>query len=66
MTFSETPIAGAYTIDISPIHDVRGFFARAWSLEDFERAGLDPNVGARAGLCAVALSRSLNLPSVCG
>ena len=41
MRFSETPLAGAYTIDISPIHDVRGFFAKAWSLQDLERAGLD-------------------------
>ena len=41
MTISDTPIAGAYTIDISPINDARGFFARAWSLDDFERAGLD-------------------------
>jgi dTDP-4-dehydrorhamnose 3,5-epimerase len=44
MTFSHTPLAGAYTIDISPIHDGRGFFAKAWSLDDFERAGLDPTL----------------------
>jgi dTDP-4-dehydrorhamnose 3,5-epimerase len=44
MTFSETPLAGAYTIDISPIHDVRGFFAKAWSLQDFQHAGLDPTL----------------------
>jgi dTDP-4-dehydrorhamnose 3,5-epimerase len=54
MTFSETPIAGAYTIDISPIHDVRGFFARAWSLEDFERAGLDPTLVQ----CSIAWNRT--------
>jgi dTDP-4-dehydrorhamnose 3,5-epimerase len=44
MVFNETPLEGAYTIDISPIPDARGFFARAWSLEEFERLGLDPTL----------------------
>ena len=44
MRFSETPLVGAYTIDISPIADARGFFAKAWSLQDLERAGLDPTL----------------------
>src|SRR5262249_30348945 len=44
MVFNETPLEGAYTIDISPIPDTRGFFARAWSPEEFERLGLDPTL----------------------
>ena len=35
MIFSETPLAGAYTIDISPIHESRGFFAKAWSFKNY-------------------------------
>lgn len=50
MTFTETPLAGAYTIDVSPIHDPRGFFAEIWSSAEFERRGLE------IGLAQVSLS----------
>jgi dTDP-4-dehydrorhamnose 3,5-epimerase len=35
-----TPIPGAYAITIEPIADDRGFFARTWAREEFERHGL--------------------------
>jgi dTDP-4-dehydrorhamnose 3,5-epimerase len=38
--FTPATIAGVYVIDIEPIVDERGFFARAWCREDFERHGL--------------------------
>src|SRR3990170_3599352 len=31
MIFTETELPGAYVIDLEPIEDPRGFFARAWS-----------------------------------
>jgi dTDP-4-dehydrorhamnose 3,5-epimerase len=35
MKFTETPIAGAYVIDLEPHHDERGFFARTYSDDSF-------------------------------
>lgn len=40
MKFIETPLAGAYVIDVEPIRDARGFFARTWSREAFAARGL--------------------------
>lgn len=40
MKFVETPLAGAFVIDIEPIRDARGFFARTWSREEMEARGL--------------------------
>jgi len=41
MLFTETPLAGAYIIDIVALQDERGFFARTWSSEELEKRGLD-------------------------
>jgi dTDP-4-dehydrorhamnose 3,5-epimerase len=41
MTFTETPLSGAFIIDIVPIDDERGFFSRTWSADEFEKRGLD-------------------------
>lgn len=56
MIFRETPLAGAFVIDLEPRADDRGFFARAWAQDELEAHGLDPrasqaNIGfsARAG-----------------
>ncbi len=40
MIFTETDIAGAYLVDLEPISDHRGFFARAWSRAEFAERGL--------------------------
>ena len=40
MIFTETEIPGAYTIDIDPREDERGFFARAWCAEEFAQYDL--------------------------
>jgi dTDP-4-dehydrorhamnose 3,5-epimerase len=40
MIFTETTLPGAYLIDIQPIEDPRGFFARAWCQQEFEAHGL--------------------------
>jgi dTDP-4-dehydrorhamnose 3,5-epimerase len=36
----ETEVQGAYVVEIQPIEDARGFFARAWDAEEFAEAGL--------------------------
>ncbi len=40
MIFTETELPGAYTIDIDPREDERGFFARAWCAEEFAQYDL--------------------------
>jgi dTDP-4-dehydrorhamnose 3,5-epimerase len=44
MIFLETPLAGAFVIDIEPHEDERGFFARTFCQEEFEALGLDATV----------------------
>jgi len=40
MIFHETTISGVYVIDLEPISDPRGFFARAWCRDEFLEHGL--------------------------
>ena len=42
--FTETPLAGAFVIDLEPIEDERGFFARAWAEDEFTANGLNPKI----------------------
>ncbi len=42
MIFTQTKLPGAYTIDLEPHHDERGFFARAWCENEFAEQGLNP------------------------
>ena len=44
MIFTETPLAGAFVIDLEQIEDERGFFARAWAADEFEAHGIDATV----------------------
>ena len=44
MIFAETKLKGAYIIDIEPIKDKRGFFARTWCKEEFLKRGLNSNL----------------------
>jgi dTDP-4-dehydrorhamnose 3,5-epimerase len=44
MLFTETTLPGAYVIDIARIDDERGFFARTWAPEEFQKRGLDPTL----------------------
>lgn len=41
MKFTETPIAGAFLIEIEPIRDERGFFARTVCRDEFTHHGLN-------------------------
>lgn len=40
MIFVEAPLPGAYTLDLEPRVDARGFFARAFCAEEFAAHGL--------------------------
>lgn len=40
MQFHRTDIDGAYVVDLEPRHDDRGFFARAFSVDEFAAHGL--------------------------
>ncbi len=44
MKFLETKLKGAYLIEIEPISDHRGFFARSWCEQEFRDRGLNPNL----------------------
>ncbi len=44
MIFTETAIAGAYLVELEPVADERGWFARTFDREEFERRGLEPAV----------------------
>ncbi|TGK17278.1 dTDP-4-dehydrorhamnose 3,5-epimerase [Leptospira fluminis] len=44
MKFNETPLKGAYTIDLEKKGDDRGFFARMFCANEFQELGLDFSV----------------------
>ena len=49
MIFTETPLAGAFIVDLEEKADDRGFFARTFCAKEFEAHGLKPVV-AQANL----------------
>jgi dTDP-4-dehydrorhamnose 3,5-epimerase len=53
MIFRETPLKGAYQIDLDVRPDVRGFFARTFCRREFESRGLDPGVAQ----CSLSYNR---------
>ena len=44
MKFTETPLQGAFVIDLEPHPDERGFFARTFCAAEFAKHGLDARV----------------------
>ena len=44
MKFLETPLPGAYVIELEELRDDRGFFARAFDANEFASRGLNPGV----------------------
>jgi dTDP-4-dehydrorhamnose 3,5-epimerase len=44
MKFTETPLPGAFVIDLEPHPDERGFFARTFCAAEFAKHGLDARV----------------------
>jgi dTDP-4-dehydrorhamnose 3,5-epimerase len=54
MRFTETALAGVFLVDIEPLEDERGFFARTWCAREFAQHGL------ASGLvqCSISYNRS--------
>lgn len=44
MIFTETKLKGAYLVDLDLQEDERGFFARSWCQDEFEKHGLNPRL----------------------
>jgi dTDP-4-dehydrorhamnose 3,5-epimerase len=44
MLFNETKLKGAFVVDIEPREDERGFFARSWCADEFEKLGLNSDL----------------------
>ncbi len=44
MIFTETPLEGAFVIDIQALEDERGLFARTWCQQTFRQHGLNPEL----------------------
>lgn len=42
--FIEMPLQGAYRLELEPVIDERGFFARAWCQQEFKEYDLNPNL----------------------
>ena len=44
MRFTQTPLAGAWLIELEPVGDERGSFARTFDREAWEQRSMDPSV----------------------
>jgi len=53
MIFEETKIAGIFKIQLEPVSDDRGFFARSWCRKEFATRGLNPDLAQ----CSVSFSK---------
>jgi dTDP-4-dehydrorhamnose 3,5-epimerase len=53
MKFHQTPLPGAFVIELEPRHDERGFFARTFCQDELRARGLDPCVAQ----CNVSYNR---------
>jgi dTDP-4-dehydrorhamnose 3,5-epimerase len=54
MIFTEAPLRGAYTIDLTRVRDERGFFARSFCGEEFAKRGL----ATQMSQCSVSFNAS--------
>jgi dTDP-4-dehydrorhamnose 3,5-epimerase len=44
MRFQPLSVEGAFVVELEPINDERGFFARSWAASDFRSRSLDPEL----------------------
>ena len=44
MKVIETPLADLFVVEIEPLNDDRGFFARSFCVRDFQAHGLEPTI----------------------
>ena len=52
MIFTDTPLRGAVVVELEPLVDERGFFARSFCAQEFEERALNPRVAQ----CNVSLT----------
>src|SRR5258708_37512897 len=45
MIFTESPLPGVFLVDLEPLNDERGFFARTYASDEFAAQGLSPGLG---------------------
>lgn len=60
MKYHETKIKDAYILEIEKNEDIRGFFAREWDTEEFQKHGLNPR------LVQISISSNLKKGTVRG
>jgi len=53
MKFTPTRLNGSFIIDVEPMEDERGFFARSWCADEFLRHGLDPSLSQ----CSISFNK---------
>jgi len=53
LKFTPVDIPGVFLVDIEPIGDDRGFFARSWCRDEFASHGLDPSLVQ----CSISFNR---------
>ncbi len=53
MKFSPIELAGTYIIDLEPVADERGFFARSWCRREFEKYGLNSDLAQ----CSISFNK---------
>lgn len=58
MRFTETELSGAFTIELEPVTDERGFFVRAWCQNEFAKRGLETTI-AQCNLSGNSLKGTL-------
>ena len=44
MKFEETPLSGAYIVELEKLEDERGFFGRSWCAKEFAAMGLNTQI----------------------
>jgi dTDP-4-dehydrorhamnose 3,5-epimerase len=50
MEFVPLLLSGAYLVELKPVHDERGFFARTWCTDEFKKRGLSTKLAQ----CAIS------------
>ncbi|MHC5009543.1 MAG: dTDP-4-dehydrorhamnose 3,5-epimerase [Planctomycetota bacterium] len=53
MRFEATAVEGVFVVELEPIEDDRGFFARTWCREAFAARGLNPDLAQ----CSISFNR---------
>lgn len=54
MKFITVPLQGVCVIEVEPIADERGFFARTWDAQEFRSRGLNPHLAQ----CSISVNKT--------